>query len=157
MTAVAYNKSTTSETPCIKTYNTEHKYINFGLFEVATWKWTQLELPGSWCLVFPSSGRWNPSQKRIQWPTKIRHSRTSRSTHTQHTPEQTREKTPSYRRGKRPHHQKPYETLLNRIVRLSMFIKPSFHRRNRCTTHNNCGEHIVTFSSSLDGSLVREP
>ena len=146
MTEVAYNETTTSKTPCIKAYNTEHKYINFGLFEVETWKWTQLELRGSWCLVFPSPDRWNPTQKRIQWPIKIRHSRTSRAPHTQRTPKQTREKTPIIRNRMKL----TYSTVEYVHKALLPPTKPE-------TTHNNCEELIVTSFSSLDGSLVREP
>ncbi len=37
MSEVSYNETTTAETVHMKTYNTEHEYIKFGLFEDATW------------------------------------------------------------------------------------------------------------------------
>jgi hypothetical protein len=53
----------------------EHKYISAGLFEVATWKWTQLELHGPRCLLFPSPIPPPPIKKNTQ-TTRVPHSRT---------------------------------------------------------------------------------
>ena len=114
-----------------KTCNTEHKYINFGLFEGATWSEHNSNSMGRG--AFSSHPRYHLPKKEPLSPPRTRHCRVP---HPQSTPEQTREKTSIIRSRMK--------------LRLSMFIKPSFQQRSRSTKHICAARttHVCSTSSA---------
>ena len=110
-----YHYSQTNTCLQSDTDNTEHKYINFGLFEDVT-EVNITRTPWVSAPSIPIPDTTHPEKEPLS-PDRTRHYRLP---HPQSNPKQTREKTPIIR-----NHTK---------LRLSMLTKPSFHRVTKPTT-----------------------